>query len=472
MRKEEILMNKLPKLRLVFGLVLCLLPTLVACGDTTTTTPATTNTQQATTASQATITTTAATTTTLAATSTAAINNTTTSATSTNAVTTSSTTAITSVTTASAATPAVAENPAIKRQDFMVDFGDFQAKAQLTYPASGNGPFPTVILIPGSTAADMDFTLGNPVTNQPLSHIFRDISDNLTTQGFAVVRYNKHYVNGPGEEYTNQQYYTKITLQQLLADADKVYATTIANPKVDPKKIVIYGWSEGSPIATLLTVTHPEIAGLVLQGLVPGSWKDTFMYQDEEVGLGFMRNVVDENKDGLLTIEELNKAYRGNYGGVAKSTISICYEPAGVRSGNYKANPAVDKNGDGNLDINNEVKPYFDNYFANFDKFALQSGLGIYTTDKQLPAIQDTITKYKGPVLILQGQNDANVSPNGAKKIDDLLAGAGSDHKFILYPNLGHSLGPAISTYTDNFAPISQKPLQDLTGWLLQHINR
>ncbi|MBC7812071.1 MAG: hypothetical protein H7175_13035, partial [Burkholderiales bacterium] len=36
------------------------------------------------------------------------------------------------------------------RDSFTVNFGDFEADAQITYPAHGDGPFPTVILIHGS----------------------------------------------------------------------------------------------------------------------------------------------------------------------------------------------------------------------------------------------------------------------------------------------------------------------------------
>lgn len=94
----------------------------------------------------------------------------------------------------------------IAREALTIDFGDFQSKAELTFPANGKGPFPTVILIPGSGPEDMnasvyaysEASLQHPVL---LSHIFRDIAEYLSARGVAVLRYNKHYVSGSFADY-------------------------------------------------------------------------------------------------------------------------------------------------------------------------------------------------------------------------------------------------------------------------------
>ena len=59
----------------------------------------------------------------------------------------------------------------VKSRDLVIDLGNgTQTNAQLTIPAVGNGPFPGVLLVPGSGAIDMNETLA------PDSKPFWDIS--------------------------------------------------------------------------------------------------------------------------------------------------------------------------------------------------------------------------------------------------------------------------------------------------------
>lgn len=361
------------------------------------------------------------------------------------------------------------ENPDITREDFTVDFGDFSSHAQLTYPARGAGPFPTVVLVPGSGPYDLDFTILDRTTGQVRSHIFRDIADALTLAGYAVVRYNKHYVAGPNDQTSAAVYqkFNTLTLQQLLADATTVYQAALKNPRVDAKRVVLYGWSEGTTVATQLAVGNPEIAGVILQGLVAGTMAETFAYQDLTLGVGFLRKIVDTNQDGMITLDELSAAFRTHHGTVvgyvALMTLDLSATPTG---GAPKLNARVDTNGDGKLDITGEIVPYWQNVFAHFDTDTGPYAAS-YAPGKALPAVVDSLPKYRGPVFILQGGHDANVDPNGAKRVDDALAAAGAtDHTLLTYPGLGHSLGQTSSTDTDDFPPIDAQPLSDTKAWL------
>ena len=48
----------------------------------------------------------------------------------------------------------------IKYRNLVIDLGNgVKTKPQLTYPATGKGPFPAVLLIQGSGAIDMNSTL-------------------------------------------------------------------------------------------------------------------------------------------------------------------------------------------------------------------------------------------------------------------------------------------------------------------------
>ena len=49
----------------------------------------------------------------------------------------------------------------IKYRNIVIDLGNgVKTNAQLTIPAVGNGPFPGVLLVHGSSATDMNVTLG------------------------------------------------------------------------------------------------------------------------------------------------------------------------------------------------------------------------------------------------------------------------------------------------------------------------
>jgi len=56
----------------------------------------------------------------------------------------------------------------IKYRNLVIDLGNgVKTNAQLTYPAIGKGPFPGVLLIPGSGAQDKNVTLGFVHKNGP-----------------------------------------------------------------------------------------------------------------------------------------------------------------------------------------------------------------------------------------------------------------------------------------------------------------
>ena len=120
-----------------------------------------------------------------------------------------------------------------------------------------------MLLIPGSGPEDMSADIDRP-GKPPLSHILLDITRYLTPRGFAVLRYNKHYVTGYAR-VNQQRCRTKLTLQQMLRDAEHLLKAADADPHVDHRRIFLYGWSEGSTVTTALALRHPELAGLIIQ---------------------------------------------------------------------------------------------------------------------------------------------------------------------------------------------------------------
>ncbi|WP_405162809.1 alpha/beta hydrolase [Nocardia sp. NBC_01499] len=343
-------------------------------------------------------------------------------------------------------------DPAVEHEGFSFQFGDFTATGQLDYPAGARNA-PVVVLIPGSSPEDLNADVGP-------SHIFLDISNDLTRRGYAVMRYNKRYVRGPGDvDY--ESYGTKLDLNGMRDDAERVLRAAEQDSHVDPRRVFLYGWSEGSTVAAALATTHRELAGTIFQAPVTVPWRVVFGYQTEFVELPYLQRYA---VNGKLRPDELRRAYSGDGGLVARSAlIYACVNAAG---GDFTANPDYDLDHDGMLDIDLELRPgaeaFLDHWLA---------GNSIYAAGRALPTVTEQARELSGPVLVLQGTEDANVPPAGATALDAALTLAGNrDHTLRVFPGLGHSLGLAPDVVRDNFEPIDPSALDAIGQWLDAHV--
>ena len=349
------------------------------------------------------------------------------------------------------------DDAAIGREDFTIDFGDFQARAQLTYPARGRGPFPTVLLVPGGGPAAAIETVHTSAGDLHVGY-YSAIADHLTRAGYATVRYNKRYVQSPTDHPSNEEYDRRVTATDLVADADRVYAMTRANPRVDRTRVILYGASEGGIVATRLATMHPEVAGLVLHGTPASTLREVARYVDFDVFLPYLHAAVDCDRDGRLTSAEIVAAYYGDSGEVPRGLLAWLLEPEPIRP-RSRIDEAFDRDGDGALDIETEIAPVLTRNLLLFDLRRWGR--------RELPTVVPHIRRYRGPVLILQGEQDDVVRPSDAAWIDATLAAAGHpDHTLRLYPGYGHSLGPADSPFFDYRLPMAPEPLADLVAWL------
>ena len=101
-----------------------------------------------------------------------------------------------------------------------------------TIPVIGEGPFPGVLLIPGSGPTDMNYTEG---TNAKL---FWQIAEFLSERGFVVLRYDKR---GIGENRTiiNNTLWGNMTYGDLKQDAEKAVNVLMQQPEVDANRITV-----------------------------------------------------------------------------------------------------------------------------------------------------------------------------------------------------------------------------------------
>jgi len=349
--------------------------------------------------------------------------------------------------------------PAVGHEQFTFQFGDFTGGGQLDYPTNVQHA-PVVVLIPGSGPENRDANVLGKST------IFADISNALTARGFAVMRYDKRYVNADGTaDYPS--FYTKLDLPKMLDDAGTVLAAAEADQHVDPHRVFLYGWSEGSTVAAALAVQHPELAGVAFQGPVTEPWRDLFTDQATRVAQPYLRTFGRE-----LAPADLERAVKGGGGLVATEYIGFV-APGSYNGADYTVSPTFDTNGDGKLAVDTEFLPGLQ---KTFDA-AFQPGapFAIYAPGRALPSVLDQARALSTfPTLILQGGRDANVPPSGAFKLNLALVKSAQhgDHTLRFYPTLGHSLGRTPSLFADDFQPIDQQPLNDLVCWLSEHLRQ
>ncbi|HEY3525709.1 MAG TPA: hypothetical protein VGK47_05905 [Nitrososphaeraceae archaeon] len=94
-----------------------------------------------------------------------------------------------------------------KYRNMVIDLGNgLKTNARLNLPANGEGPFPAVLLVPGSGPIDMNGTGGGYVRidNEtgsiiyPPARPYFEIAQYLSERGFAVLQYDKRGIGAFG----------------------------------------------------------------------------------------------------------------------------------------------------------------------------------------------------------------------------------------------------------------------------------
>lgn len=150
-----------------------------------------------------------------------------------------------------------------------------KTNARLNLPAIGVGPFPAVLLVPGSGLVDMNETLGYVrIDNETGSKIypparpFYQIAEYLSERGFAVLQYDKRGV-GANSTILDSNVWGNVTFDDLKQDAEKALDILIQQPEVDASKVTLVGHSEGTMIAPRVSIDNPDkVDNIVLMGAI------------------------------------------------------------------------------------------------------------------------------------------------------------------------------------------------------------
>ncbi|MGI8648359.1 MAG: hypothetical protein DLM55_04965 [Acidimicrobiales bacterium] len=190
----------------------------------------------------------------------------------------------------------------VRHRDIAINLGDFVSAAQLSTPAAGRGPWPTVILFHGSGPWDRDSTYRDRPGGPVLATNFKLLAERLGQKGIAVLRFNKRGVRSDGSHDSAQ--IARATTNQLIQDAQVVIKTARNLPEVDHRHLFLYGWSQGAQVVTHVAAADTSIAGVILQGPPSSGWSSILNYQLITNGLPALRRA-DTDHDGQLSISEL-----------------------------------------------------------------------------------------------------------------------------------------------------------------------
>lgn len=139
-------------------------------------------------------------------------------------------------------------------------------KGTLTKP-DGPGPFPAIIIVPGSGQTDRDGTIpidqnssclypelvGNTLT------IYKDLAHNLTDSGFAVLRYDDLLVSCPG-------FQGNLDFETLWLPFDKAIDLLKNRTDILKDRIVLAGHSEGATLIPYVANYNKDLLALINLG--------------------------------------------------------------------------------------------------------------------------------------------------------------------------------------------------------------
>ena len=318
--------------------------------------------------------------------------------------------------------------------------GDVTLAGTLTLPA-GDGPFPAMLMITGSGAQNRDEELAG---HRP----FLVIADAVTRAGVAVLRVDDRGVGGSGGDLSQATY------ADLVGDVEAGVSFLKARPDVDPKRVGLFGHSEGGYLAPLaatqtdtafvILMAGPSVDGervLELQNRLLLELADATQ-ADVEAQVRFLRALKE-----VLEREAYDEAAALVETRVTEQFASL---PEDERPDEVTQAQAVAAQQE------NIVSPYFRSFFL-YDP-------------------QPALRQLDKPVLAFYGNLDVQVPPvQSVGPLRAALRSAGNDDVTIqVFDGLNHLMQPAVrgglEEYSQIETTIAPEVLSLVTEWLTERV--
>jgi pimeloyl-ACP methyl ester carboxylesterase len=307
----------------------------------------------------------------------------------------------------------------------------------LTLPDS-TGIFPAIILIAGSGPNDRDETIFG---HKP----FYLLSDYLTRNGFAVLRYDKRGVGKSTGDYS------KATISDFVTDASNALEYLKSRKGIDSSKIGMLGHSEGGIIAPMVASKSSDVKFLVLLA-APGTKGIEIVLDQNENSLKH-QGIEPETINRLqLTNREIFESllvWSGseNDRTALRDRLSYLWEQLPIL-----------------IKLKLEKEPYLR---AQFNAMITPGYRSFLATDPK-----DYLSLVSCPVLAINGENDVQVP--ALKNLEAIKhhIQKGGNYKVETksYPMLNHLFQESITGQPDEYAKIDQtispQILSDITNWI------
>ena len=380
----------------------------------------------------------------------------------------------------------------VKHRDLTIDLGNgLETNAQLTIPGVGEGPFPGVLLIPGSGAVDLNETTGFIlVDNKTASNIYPhaqplfQVSKYLSERGFVVLRYDKR---GVGSNYTilDSDVWGNLTFNNLKQDAERALSVLLQQPEVNAtKKATIFAHSEGTTVAPRVAVDNPDkVSNVVLMGaLAQNAINDVQYYQEVAAPLLYAERILDRGHQGLLSVAEASKdpIFQRLINQASGTDLShvLAFTQSNVTDAQNRTEKLEPTHNSSFLSIEDEFKPAlvasYENHTSHSESMSSAKCLNLLGCPSWVRShsqLDDTLSMIGNmsldiSILILQGENDSQVPLEQGLLLQQRLTEVNHpDHLIIAYPELGHVFYPS-NEWVTSFGPIEEYVLQDMFEWL------
>ena len=359
-----------------------------------------------------------------------------------------------------------------KYRNMVIDLGNgLTTKAQLTIPAVGEGPFPGVVIFPGSGGSSV----------LPPTSPYANMAKYLSDRGFVVLLYDKRGV-GPNFTISDSNAWGNLTFNALKQDAEKAISVLLQQPEVNAtKKATLIGHSEGTTIPPRVAVDNPDkVANIVLMAPVAEKWIDLLYSQEVAYPVRYAESVLDKGHTGQLSVKEASgdPIFQELVGG---NLTQLLLTQTNVTDNSNVTLPNQNNSTDDDDDlisIEDELKPALVRVYEN-DTSPTVSQLsakciniyGCPSYGKSFSALESVIgmignVSSSTGILILEGKNDSQLPLEQALLLQQKLTEVNHpDHLIITYPDLGHTFVPS-NQWVTSHGQIEEYVLKDMFEWL------
>ncbi|WMN11134.1 alpha/beta hydrolase [Marivirga salinae] len=313
----------------------------------------------------------------------------------------------------------------------------------LTMPSEGEN-FPVVVLISGSGPQDRNEAL---LGQKP----FLVLSDHLTKQGIAVLRYDDR---GTAESEGD---FSTATSADFKTDVAAAVNYLKSREEIDANNIGLIGHSEGGIIAPMVAVESKDVAYIVLMAGTGIRGDDLLLRQSELIG-----KASGMSESQLKTAREFNQ---GAYD-IVVNTVNATTVKEDLKK---YLEEAVTKNPE--LATANGLK---EEVFVNQVLGQLTNPWIVYFL-KHDPS--KVLKKVDCPVLAIVGEKDLQVpSKVNLEAIEAALkAGGNTNYKVKELPGLNHLFQEAKTGSPSEYAQIEQTispdALELMSNWILEQVD-